>query len=165
MDLPDLYGSGIDSETRLAAFLDVAPRLSRMQFWPLFLDTWSDCDDTWGRRRELLRWLRRYAPSHSFHTGANAAFLASLPRTFALWRGCDASRLRGRAWTLNRDVALGFACGHRNIRNPNPVLARATITEGGVYAALTDREESEVVVEPRRLRDVRVEDVREVVAE
>ncbi|WP_224000733.1 hypothetical protein [Aureimonas sp. SA4125] len=66
-------------------------------------------------------------------------------------RGCARRRVRGVSWTLDRNVAEGFARGHRAIRNLHPVIASTRVPRAIVLAAFTERGEAEVLIDPRFL--------------
>lgn len=149
-----LYGIGVDSETRA----DVMLRLVRNQpadvFWSVFLDAWSLCDDTWSHQADLLKLLRRHREAAPVDRGINEAdqrFFASLPDRVVVLRGCSQERVRGLSWTTDYDVAEGFAKGHRGKRVPCPVMAKAVVPKEAIFAVFTDRSESEIVLDPRRL--------------
>jgi hypothetical protein len=74
-----------------------------------------------------------------------------------------APHVRGFAWTTDRAVAEGFAGGHRGIRVPDPVIISAVIRKEHVFFATNDRSEHEVIVNPRRLRQLMIESCTQVV--
>jgi hypothetical protein len=69
-----------------------------------------------------------------------------------VFRGCSRARVCGIAWTMERTIAEGFARGHRGIRVPDPVVASALIPKDAIFFATDDRNENEIVLNPRRLR-------------
>jgi len=82
----------------------------------------------------------------------DAAFYDSLPDEVAVYRGCSRPRMSAISWTTDRQVADIFARGHRGIRVPDPVIASAVIPKSAIFTVVTSRNESEVIVDPRRLR-------------
>lgn len=154
--LARLYGGiqrNTNSHERIGPLLDqVVPRLlsgrraDQRLALRLFHSVWSDCDNTAGCAK-LLEWiLRAYAETAVglLDTDARAAFEA-LSRQVTVFRGCDRKRVHGFAWTLDRNVAAGFARGHRGIRNPDPVIATATVAKEHVFGLYLDRKEAEVL--------------------
>ncbi len=51
-------------------------------------------------------------------------------------------------------MAEEFAGGHRGIRVPEPVVASALIPKEYIFFVTDERQEKEVVLDPRRLRQV-----------
>lgn len=84
-------------------------------------------------------------------------FFTALPDPVVIYRGCQETRIRGLSWTTERAVAERFARGHRSIAVSNPVVVRAEIPKTAVFFAVTDREEAELIIEPRRLRKLTLE--------
>jgi hypothetical protein len=77
-------------------------------------------------------------------------FYTSLPDPAPVWRGCERGRERGLSWTTDRKVAAGFARGMR-CRNAVPTV-QAEIPKRHLFGVFVERNESEVAVDPRRLR-------------
>jgi hypothetical protein len=78
-----------------------------------------------------------------------------LPDTVEVFRGCSHPRLRGVSWTTDRAVAWSFARGHRGIRMPDPAVATAVIPKEEIFFVAAARQESEIVLNPDRLRKIR----------
>ena len=126
-------------------------------FWPAFLDAWPNCDDTWPWQKHLLEvlgWFGLEWPGSEFLEPDAHAFFDFLPDPVTIFRGCSRPRVRGVSWTTDKAVAEAFACGHRGIRVPDPVLAEALVPKEAVFAAFVGREESELVIDPRRARHI-----------
>jgi hypothetical protein len=129
-------------------------------FWPVFIEWWNACDDTWRWRSILLDTLKyrtTQGAATNFLSAENKAFSDSLPGRFPVFRGSSRARVRGLAWTTDHTVTEGFAHGHRMIPVPDPVVSSAQIDKTAVFFVSVDRGESEVVLNPRRLRRLRVE--------
>ena len=95
--------------------------------------------------------------SLAFLQSAQRQFFDTLPPLVQVFRGCSAPRVRGIAWSTERSVAEGFARGHRFIRVPEPVVASAVIPKEHIFFVTDERNEKEIVLDPRRLRKVIVE--------
>jgi hypothetical protein len=91
--------------------------------------------------------MRRNAP---------APVPADLPDKLRVFRGCSRERVLGVAWTTDRQVAEGFARGHRGIPVPDPVVASGVIDRRQVFMTFDDRSESEIVLDPDGLRELNV---------
>jgi len=146
-----------NSGARLQGMLEFLEQAPPPIFWPAFLDTWIASGNTWDCRAPLLRMLRNNLPSLPYLSEEERAHLAGLPDQIEVWRGCSRERVRGVAWTTDRMVAAGFARGHRGITVPDPVVASAVIPKKHVFFATNDRKELEIVLDPRRLRRLKIE--------
>lgn len=159
-----------DPATRRAQLIDVLflvgsfDRLDVMQlvlnqeppevFWPVFLQMWSVCDHPWIYQRwlkDVLAAAHKAEPSYGYADPDDKAFYDALPDRVPVYRGTSRQRLRGISWTTDIAVAAGFACGKRGPA-VNPAVARAEVDKAEVLAVMTDRKESEVIINPHRLR-------------
>jgi hypothetical protein len=142
-----VFGPGIDSHTRLLALLRLIWDRPPEVFWPALIDTCDMCDDTWWLRPLLLDLMRSQQA---------LPYVQPLQWPVQIYRGCSRPRVRGVSWTMDRKVAEGFARGHRGISVPDPVVAEAVVERVAVFAMLNEREESELLIDPRRLRKLTV---------
>jgi hypothetical protein len=120
----------------------------------IFLDWGNMCDCPWPWRSVLADKLRSDCSQVSLAEvlpAAEQAWLAALPPVIEVFRGCERGRERGLHWTTDYAVAEGFARGKRCV-NLVPTLARARIPKKHIFCVFLDRRESEVVLDPRRLR-------------
>lgn len=147
-----LFGPGVNSTDRLAAMLALTEGADASVFWTVFHRAWSNCDDTWDQRAALYSALVRHAPAVPHLKGNDLEFWNALPEVVTVYRGGDWLRRRGMSWTTDKEVAEGFARGHRNIRPVWPVVLEARIKKRSVLTVFTDRSESEVLVRPRALQ-------------
>jgi hypothetical protein len=144
----DLACMGVSSGDRPEVLLGLCITQPSEVFWPVVRMRWSTCEDTWAWREVALGMLRSHQATRPEVT----------PGVRRIWRGCSRSRVLGLSWTTDRAVATGFAAGHR-VPVPNPVVAEATIDERGVFVAIDDRKEAEVVIDPEHLHDLIVHDL------
>jgi len=156
-----LYGRDVaGSHTRCGEFIDVIFEEPTEVFWQVFLDVWDGCDRTWPCKSILLSLLRQHhgnTVSHEFMSSENRAFFDRLPNPVTVYRGCARYRMRGLSWTTERAVAMQFARGMRFDGEPDRVLVTAEIPKRWIFGAFIDRGESEVVLDPKRLRKIRHE--------
>jgi hypothetical protein len=132
----------------------------------LFLDWYGTCDAPWDWRFNIAASLRdalRNVPLADMLPQAERAFRDSLPAEIELFRGCDLGRELGLSWTTDIEVARGFASGKR-CTNGCPSLISAQISKPHVFGIFLDREESEVAVDPRRLRRLRITETMDIIA-
>ena len=127
-------------------------------FWPALINEWDGCDRTWDHRAWVLPVMKNARkPAEAFFSPSQRQFFETLPPLVPVFRGCSASRVRGIAWTVDRVVAEKFAHGHKGIRVPEPVVASALIPKEHIFFVTDERQEKEVVLNPRRLRKVIIE--------
>lgn len=144
------------SQSRLGAMLCYLRGSSRSVFWPVMVEWWTCCDATWPWRRALLRELRRHGPGLDYQSAEDRSRFAALPDPITVFRGCSRDRVRAVSWSTDPEVAAGFARGHRGISVPDPVVAQAEIDKAAVFAVINDRDENEILLDPMRLRRIRV---------
>jgi hypothetical protein len=126
-----------------------APRF----FWPVLNEWFCRCDDAWWARKAFLRLLLRQRSAAPEHLKAkDREFLETLPEFVTIYRGCSKERVLALSWTTDFEIARGFVRGHRNLAVPNPVVAKATVNKKHIFTAITERKESEVLVNYLMLR-------------
>jgi hypothetical protein len=156
------YSCAQSSERRLLPVLSLIESAPPEIFWRALMSEWNTCDATWDHRARLLQAMLNAAkPSMDFLALAHREFFETLARQVQVFRGCSAPRVRSVAWTTNRAVAVGFARGHRRIRVPDPVVATAVIPKEHIFLVTNDRKENEIVLNPRRLRKLIVEPLKD----
>ncbi len=124
----------------------------------VFLDWGNLCDAPWWNRSCIAAMLRQACARISLPDllcPADRRFYESLPGIVEVWRGCERGRERGLSWTTDRATAAGFAEGKR-CRNKAPTLVRAEIPKQHIFAVFIGRQESEIVLAPRRLRRLEI---------
>lgn len=123
----------------------------------LFLEHWPMCDAPWDFRSYLARELRYTLMHVSLRDCLSEEareWFDALPMQIDVFRGCQRGRERGLSWTRDIGVAVKFAQGMRCI-NHVPTLMMATIPKQHVFGVFLDRNEREIVVDPRRLQRLR----------
>jgi hypothetical protein len=151
------YSGCASSQDRLSWVLSLIEFAAPGIFWPALMETWPGCDATWDARTRLLQALHGMESAVPFFSQGQGAFFDALPEQVRVFRGCSRPRLRGVAWTTDRTVAEGFAKGHRTLRVPEPVVASALIPKEYIFFVTSDRNEKEVVLNPRPLRRLMIE--------
>jgi len=76
----------------------------------------------------------------------------ALPAKVTIYRGIqsDKAKTRGLSWTLSIDKAKWFACRWQRVGE----VYSATIRKDGIFAYFNGRGEEEIVVNPRKLKEV-----------
>ena len=136
-----------DSTGRPYAFLDYFIGCQDPEvFWRTFHKEWSGFDaiphEDFADLLEIYRqdWRPEFMPREDLQ------FYNSLPESVTVFRGQDQDAEIGLSWTLNRDVADGFAKGHRGIVNKSPVILTAEINKLDIASVQTDRNEAEIIL-------------------
>jgi len=120
----------------------------------VFLEWGNICDAPWWQRSDFanqLRWAIRKVALADYLEPPARTFYDALPKIIPVWRGCERGRERGLYWTTDRSVAEGFAEGKR-FSNKRPTVVQAQIPKPHIFAVFVNRQESEIVLDPRRLR-------------
>lgn len=158
----EIYLTTFDSHLRLAAFLDIVPRLNDREYWTLLRDVWTTAEVTFPKKQDWLNLLCAQRPERESFMNCNEhETLQSLPSVVQIYRGCGhVDGIYGLSWTLNYERAKFFAaysCGPRRhvlcpgLQGQWPVLATATCSKSDVIAYLDHRDEEEIVVDPRKI--------------
>src|SRR5262249_7330737 len=127
----------------------------------LFLQWGNICDAPWayrGNYASILREAVAQVPLVDVLEKPDREWFDSLPDEISIYRGCTKGLERGLHWSTDIEVAKGFAIGKRCI-NPQPRLVSARIPKRHVLGVFTNRSESEIAVDPRRLRQLRIREV------
>ena len=150
----------VSSAERAEVMLALTRRKRAEVFWPVFFENWSQCDDTWYLRDDLLGQLQRFedeAPGVQFLCAEARAAYDVLTDPVRVFRGCSRERVMAVTWTTDREVAAGFAHGHRFIEVSAPVIASGLMPKRAVYAVCIDRGESDVILDPQYVYDLELE--------
>lgn len=153
-----LFGIGVNSEDRAYEMLRLTQIVDSEVFWRVFHHCWSSCDDTWALNRALLQSLSFHNaedPARNYMDRKQAKFYKALPDIVTVFRGCSKDRVLGISWTTDVAVAEEFARGHRGMSPPNRVVARARIPRSEIFTVVVHREESEIVLNPSELIDLK----------
>jgi hypothetical protein len=131
-------------------------------WWPAFFNDWTVCDaGSWRWHIILLDKFRRHRDAGQsaipYLDAESREFCNSLPELIEVWRGADRRTVRNFSWTTDPKVAEFFAVHRRGQPFPNPVIGHAFIRKADIFAALQDRNESEIILDPRRLRKLTIE--------
>ncbi len=161
----DDYLSFFGSHERFREFVMLRLFLKDEEYWPLLREVWIMNEtsmphlDLWCRLFRSKRSQRQLLMQPEEH-----AALAQMPDEVTIWRGAgQEAGIRGLSWTLNEERARFFAdysCGPRRghltpgWQGTKPMVAKAICRKNDILGYFTDREEAEIVVDPKRLRQV-----------
>ena len=156
------YMMTVDSSQRLPALLAINSRLTNEQYWELVREAWMSAEVTLPDKACWLSLLQSDRPGRDhLMTQEEHEALSQLPEVIRIFRGCGShDGIGGLSWTLNRARAKMFAfyaCGPRrlvltaNHQGSIPVVAEATVAKRYVIAHVLDRQEEEIIVDPRNI--------------
>jgi hypothetical protein len=152
----------VSSAERAEVMLALTRRQRAEVLWPVFFENWSHCDDTWYLRDDLLGQLQRFedeAPGVEFLSAEARAAYDALPDPVKVFRGCSRERVMAVTWTTDREIATGFAHGHRLIEVSAPVITSGLVPKQAVYGVCIDRGESDVILDPQYVYDLALDAV------
>lgn len=142
---------------RLHAFVEVAMFMKDAEYWALLGNIWTDSENIWECESDWIECLESDRPERLaiMDSESDLAMYDNLPTTVTVYRGVSRKdRIRGLSWTTNRKVAEWFA---RRFDAETPMLCQARVSKQDVIASFTERNESEVVVLPEKLKDLEVQ--------
>jgi len=137
---------------RLQAFGEVADELDDKTYWELLREIYVDSENLW-QYRELPTLLKskRKGRKHLMDDDERR-FLEKQPERLEIFRGVqEAAYARRWSWTLNRRKGVWFA---KRYPHGTPILVTATVAKKCVIGYFSHRNESEIVVDPRHLKNV-----------
>lgn len=158
-----IYSFG--SEDSFQPFINLIPQLSDKQFWSLLRDVWMHMEEVMPQLQTWLGWFRSKRPGREhLMTDDERAGLAAMPKAIKIWRGCGhGSAARGMSWTTDTERAEFFAdysCSGRRYfltgqTGTTPTVVEATCRKADVLAFIGERQESEIVVDPKHVTVLR----------
>jgi len=126
-------------------------------FWPLFLAWWDDGETklTHGFASMLSRVVRNCGPAHNYMKPEDKSFFDALPEWVPVYRGTrrPSNNMNGISWTTDRDMAEWFARRYDGVDEGHGVLLSGRVRRSNIFAAFTERGESEVLCLPQHVRD------------
>ena len=146
-----------DSFRRMEWLLACAYMTKRKDWLRLLGEEWSGCDRISRYRLELRAMLGTSGPIREMMTPEENAAYDQLPERVTCYRGCDASRLLGASWSLDRVIANSFPFRAR-FYAPKPVLVTAEVRKDRILALKLDRSEVEIVTFSARRVNVETAD-------
>lgn len=112
---------------------------------------WIDTEFPNQYSTELLLNLFELADKQTLMNEEELNGLKILPNEVVVYRGVQTERakVKGMSWTLNKDKAAWFANRWKKGK-----VYRATIKKNAIIAYFKERSEEEIVVNPRKLKEV-----------
>ena len=147
---------------RLYGFQAIEEHLTDREFWELLGGIWTDSENIYQNEDEWHEYLHSERPQQEYMMDDDErAALEKLPTEFTVWRGfCVDGREFGYSWSIDKDKALWFAKRLCQVgRGDYPRLASGTAQKADVIAHFTGRGESEIVILPENLTDLKIEEL------
>jgi len=134
-------------------------RMTDPVFWKTVADAWISSENLWQDAEAINRMLSSPRPKREeMMTPDERNALNAMPSTLTIYRGYSGEGTPwGWSWTSDREKGEWFARrppGPWQGIPPDPTLVEATVRKADVIAYLTERDESEIVVNPKRVKIV-----------
>ena len=151
---------------RLSAFVQINKLLDNKTYWSLLGRIWRTADvhfSELGLWRDILEDPERgynecfmVVPDRKFFSLTPSK--GGLPPVFTVFRGFGvAGGEDGFSWTMDRDVACGFARRFRHSDNTGPGVATGTISRRDVIGYMHKEGEREIVCLPENVCAIELE--------
>lgn len=135
-----------------------SPYLSKADFSKILADAWirseNPNDDTNVSKSKLILMFKKADP-HDLMLESELQQYEELDEVVTVYRGVtshNAKNIKALSWTLDREKAEWFA----NRFNEDGTVYEAEIEKTHIFALFNGRNESEVVVDPKFLMDIRI---------
>lgn len=137
---------------RLEALEKYATRMDDALFWKTFAEVWQMSDNLWQYQPAIRRIMDRNRPCREEMMTAEERHAAgAMPDPIPIYRGYTRTRsMKGWSWTTDPDKAEWFARRFA-VKGRECFVAEGTVSKQYVIAFFTGRNESEIVVDPRRV--------------
>jgi hypothetical protein len=131
----------------------LAPKMTDTDYWAA-LGLWYT-EQEFFNQAQLRRLFAIDRPGREhLMDEEDRAFLAQLPESFDVFRGYGKTA-NGWSWTLDRKKAIWFAQRFAGVSSDKPpMLATGSIDRSAVVAYFGGRGESEIVVDPKKVKRV-----------
>ena len=144
---------------RLQTLAAYTPSMTDRVFWKTLADVWTDSENLWQDKRVIRRLLSNPRPCREeMMTAEERRALKRMPATLTIYRGFNGKGTwRGWSWTISKEKGEWFARRPERPRanSPSdPTLVEATVKKADVIAYITARNESEIVVDPKKVKIV-----------
>lgn len=140
-------------EDRLDAAASAVGRVSAADLAVLVHAAWTESDAGLYRRHDLIRALFERSKPMLAMTDAERELLDSLPETVMVYRGCHDFNMAGFSWSIDEATARWFTT-YRPLTGYAARVIAGEVSKPDVVMACLERDERELVVDPRSVRNV-----------
>lgn len=139
----------------LATRSKYAPLMTDEEYWATLGLVLIDQEDSYRQRailsRLLIKTKRSKESRHLLMTAEDCQTLSWMPETLSIYRGCQSFNRKGWSWTLDKDKAEWFS--NRRYKG-KPLVLAGEASKQDVLAYFSGRGESEILVQPTKIRGI-----------
>lgn len=151
----DFYGAVFCYTTPhlMDGFIEEMDVANDKTYWTVLGAVWIRSESPWVNRKLFLQLFNDSRPHRENLMDADErrAF-KKLPDQLTIYRGFGGDRGKGLSWTLDRDKAVWFANRFHVIHGKPGRVIEGICKKTDVFAYFTNREESEIVIDPEKVR-------------
>lgn len=138
---------------RLQGFMDEIKGADDKTYWKVLSLIWNTGEGA-GSDHDLVLALFNSQRRHreSLMDEGERKTLKRLSDELTVYRGFFGRRAKSLSWTLDRNVALWFANRFKDVFNEPRYLIEGTASKKDVIAYFAGREESEVIIDPEKVK-------------
>jgi hypothetical protein len=142
----------------LHGFIKDVEHFDDASYWNLLAHVWTSIESPWRDRRLLLAMFQSPRPERNkLMNKSEHQALARLPESFPVYRGFLGRRAKGLSWTTDRKRAIWFARRFAKIGIGDPRPLSGIAAKKDVLAYFARRKESEVVIDPEKVKERKVQ--------
>lgn len=142
---------------RFPAFQKYASLMSDGCYWTVLSGVWTDSENIWQNFDEWVQfWSSKRQGQETVMDQAEWLAYQALPEVVTVYRGTERGRKLGMSWTLSRKRAEWFAKRFQR----RPLVVTGTVAKRHVLAVFHGRNEDEVVVLPRHVKQLQREELK-----
>jgi len=158
---------------RIATLLSLAKHMETETYWNLVRAVWEDSENMWQYKRYIRKlfypqhWSKKltglelidiygYKWNDHLMDKEELKYLCTLPDDVTIYRGYCHHNKRGWSWTLSPSKARWFAKRFDDMGGTHqPMVAVATVKREMIIAYIAGRGESEIIVDPKMLEEIK----------
>jgi hypothetical protein len=138
---------------RVQGFIAIADQLSDEEYWGLLASIWIDSENIRQNPEIWLNLLKAdRGDSRMMMSPEDLDALNLMPDVIPVYQGHTDVRDDGWSWTTDRAIAEWFASRFANLESAEPVVSCGSVNRADVTAFLSNRGESEILVNRDKVR-------------
>jgi hypothetical protein len=137
---------------QMGVLLDVRSKMTDEGYWEAVAYLWTSSENLWQYKKEFAKLFTIRPGSLTMMDEKERAAYDALPKVVTIYRGYDRkSNQKGWSWTTDKDKAIWFAQRFAMLDDRKPCLASGTCGKEVIVAYFLGRNESEIVVDPKKI--------------